>query len=588
MIESLLNILSPDYYEKGCRDKWIRVGFVLKYELPDNNGCDLFHKFSKIDLTSYNPQKVQDEWNNIRTHPRDKQLTIASLFSWAKTSNPQKYAKIRKINTDEIKKTYGFRDAQLADELISITKGQFLVRVYTAQKKKNYQVFSFKDNKWNEGENALHKFIHTEFRDYLRAKFNGFLGFDEICGLIDDKLMNDQTKNKIINQFKALSATSDVEFDVNPYLMGFQNGVLDLKTKEFRNMKYDDYILRSTGYNWIPPTDEQIAIVKKCIKEIMPIKNERKIYLIVLATCLIGKYVQHFFIFVGEGGNGKSFMNNLLMKALGSIDEDRGLNGYSITITSNILCSPLTGGNNQELANCNKMRMVVSQESSRDEKGKIKRLDNETVKSITGANVINATGKFSTESQAKNHSTVILECNKRPIFKGPIEDGEKRRLVTLIFRSTFTSNPDNIDNNLYHFPINRIFETETWMNEHRCALIWILLDYINGYDNGLLQFEKLPDTIKQETIQYIQSNNISYDTFMTDNFKITDNPDDIISIKDIRKIFWQVKEITKKSQKNNYPRNKFMKWIDSSIYKQYLKGTDRSTHLTNIVRRCHI
>jgi len=51
------------------------------------------------------------------------------------------------------------------------------------------------------------------------------------------------------------------------------------------------------------------------------------------------------------------------------------------------------------------------------------------------------------------------------------------------------------------------------------------------------------------------------------------------------KKFWEVKEITKKSQKNNYPRNKFMKWIDSSIYKQYLKSTNRSSYLTNITMR---
>ena len=40
--------------------------------------------------------------------------------------------------------------------------------------------------------------------------------------------------------------------------MGYANGVLDLRTREFRDGKPDDYITKTTGNNWKDFKDDKI------------------------------------------------------------------------------------------------------------------------------------------------------------------------------------------------------------------------------------------------------------------------------------------------------------------------------------------
>ena len=49
----------------------------------------------------------------------------------------------------------------------------------------------------------------------------------------------------------------------------------------------------------------------------MPIKEEKELYLQILASCLNGKCMENFIIFNGSGGNGKSSLTKLMKIVLG-------------------------------------------------------------------------------------------------------------------------------------------------------------------------------------------------------------------------------------------------------------------------------
>lgn len=91
----------------------------------------------------------------------------------------------------------------------------------------------------------------------------------------------------------------------------------DLENGNFREYLYDDYVSMTTGYDWKEPLKEEIELMNKLINEIMPIPEERDLYLQILASSLDGKCLEKFIIFNGSGGNGKGMINDLLLCALG-------------------------------------------------------------------------------------------------------------------------------------------------------------------------------------------------------------------------------------------------------------------------------
>ena len=51
-----------------------------------------------------------------------------------------------------------------------------------------------------------------------------------------------------------------IEFDMNPWLLGFESKVLDVRTGEFREHRKEDYVSMSTGYEWREPEKEECRI----------------------------------------------------------------------------------------------------------------------------------------------------------------------------------------------------------------------------------------------------------------------------------------------------------------------------------------
>lgn len=118
------------------------------------------------------------------------------------------------------------------------------------------------------------------------------------------------------------------DLDANVYLLGTDNGVIDLKSCEFRAATPEDMVSRSVGYDYTP-ADEHDAPFRTFIEQIYPIPEEREIIQRYFGYCLLGDHREKVFLLLTDqrkGFNGKSTMAKMVMQGMGSYMR-RGGNG---------------------------------------------------------------------------------------------------------------------------------------------------------------------------------------------------------------------------------------------------------------------
>ena len=163
----------------------------------------------------------------------------------------------------------------------------------------------------------MNKIITKEYNEYKKInnininKDNEYkYKIKKIDNLIGE-LKTTAFKNNIIKEAEEIFTDNHDniihKLDDNMYLLAFDNGVYDIKAKIFRDIKPDDYISMSVGYNYISETDVNYDknIENKLItflEEIHPDKTQRDYLLTYLSTCIVGlNLLQHFVIFLGNG-----------------------------------------------------------------------------------------------------------------------------------------------------------------------------------------------------------------------------------------------------------------------------------------------
>jgi hypothetical protein len=113
LVKGLLDCLEDRYATEY--DLWLQVLMALQSCITSHSLSlsmfELFDYFSRRVYTSYDPRGVQQKWRSCwesRNSYRERKLTIASLFMWAKKCSPDKYkAVIRKqlvplLNLDQL------------------------------------------------------------------------------------------------------------------------------------------------------------------------------------------------------------------------------------------------------------------------------------------------------------------------------------------------------------------------------------------------------------------------------------------------------------------------------------------------------
>jgi phage/plasmid-associated DNA primase len=207
-------------------------------------------------------------------------------------------------------------------------------------------------------------------------------------GKIKGHISSSTGKEKIVRDLNTIYTQQQVLVrlnNVNLYVIGFNDGVYDFDKKCFRKAKKTELVSCTVGYNYKEAKKKYIKKVKKIISDIYPDKQEREYALTVLSQGLVGiNHLQEFYMFIGNGSNGKTIVKKLMEVTLGQYDN----RGYCGNISFD--CFTKDNKNNKTAMLSNFAQNIYSRIVFVDEANNKDKLDIELIKKISGNDQISA------------------------------------------------------------------------------------------------------------------------------------------------------------------------------------------------------
>jgi putative DNA primase/helicase len=218
------------------------------------------------------------------------------------------------------------------------------------------------------------------------------------------------------------------QLDRNPWLISCTNGTLDLRTSELRPHRAADLITLRTDVSFergaacprwraflrqvFEGDEELIAFVQRFV-----------------GYCLTGDIREHVLVVLhGSGCNGKSTFIGVLKRLLGD---------YALTAAFETFIRQRSDrGPRNDLARLHRARLVTAAES-----GDGRRLDEATVKEITGGDTITARFLYGEHFEFVPQFKLVLVTNCRPHVDGD-DDAIWRRLRLVPFEQSFEGRED--------------------------------------------------------------------------------------------------------------------------------------------------
>lgn len=168
---------------------------------------------------------------------------------------------------------------------------------------------------------------------------------------------------------------SSSEFDANPYLLGVQNGTVDLRTGELRPGVQEEMIATATPVKYIPGA--KAPRFEQYLAESMPDPEVRAYLKRVMGYSITGLTIEQvMFIHHGATKNGKSVLMDLMGLVLG---------GYSGGADPKALIETKNEQHSTHIASLAGPRMLMMSETARGA-----RLSDVLIKNITGGDKVTA------------------------------------------------------------------------------------------------------------------------------------------------------------------------------------------------------
>tara|TARA_R100001463_G_scaffold127559_2_gene185703 strand:+ start:8 stop:2683 length:2676 start_codon:yes stop_codon:yes gene_type:complete len=263
-----------------------------------------------------------------------------------------------------------------------------------------------------------------------------------------------------------------IEFDTNPDLLPFKNKVYNLKTNQLQDFNKEDLIMTKIQYDIREPD----PIVRKQFYEFFnslfaseKVKQDVKY---ILATTLLPIQIQKLFMFLGDGANGKSVLQNLNKAML--------TNSFYVATSGNCLTKVIQQDKpSPEFAQVDNKRVVYFSEPSGSDE-----LNQETCKMITGDEELSARKLYSSSMKVELKNTTITCLNKAPPISGVKNNATMRRFIQIYFPFNFTNDKLKIENNPDKFKQgNKLYDNKKWKEEAKYAMLEMCLEFIRDYQN---------------------------------------------------------------------------------------------------------
>lgn len=541
---------------------WIEIGMAIKNTFKDDEEAfDLFNYYSSKGSNYEGYEKTKYKYKTFIKKVGSNGITIATIYYYAIEDNKTKFIEIMNKNSFELGQT------DMCKYIKMIAGYKFIY----IQQGSIYKLYCFNDKFWETNDVLLKKCISTELYDFLKTilieVFWNHPDFNSIKTKIEKlKLMS--LKKDIVETYKEYGVDNKIKFDDKWWLIGFNNIVYDMEEETFRDYKYEDYISITTGYDWREPTFKELETVWELINSIMPIKEERDAYLQILSSCIDGRCLEKFIVFNGSGGNGKGVMNDLMLSMLGN---------YGLLGNNSILFESSKTGSNPEKANLHKKRLVLFREPPEK-----KKFENSVIKELTGGGMFSARTHHEKETEKELNLTMIVECNKRPLFAEEPTQADVRRIIDIYFRSSFDTDESKIDSSKFIFKADPYYKTKNFQTQHRYALFKILINEHRKFYKEKGSILMMPKSIIDRTNNYLElSCNVVQ--WFKENYEECDS--EYIKMQDIYDTFKNSQFFIDlpKCEKNKYTRSYFFEYITNNIFfRKYY--TERHQNIRNVLK----
>ncbi len=308
--------------------------------------------------------------------------------------------------------------------------------------------------------------------------------------------------------------TMDHKLDKDPYLLGFEREIYDLRTGVRKPAESTDFVSMSVGYELPQEVDFDVRKeIIETIHQIQPDNDEFQYLLTFLASTLDGRNADEIFtIWTGDGRNGKGFLQELMLKTVG--DYFKSLAATMLTNERPDSSKPIP-----DVLHLRNKRFAAASEP--EDK---KQINAGFVKWLTGNDPIS--GCFKHENEEVNfrgqHSLILL-CNKIPAINAE-DKAFWRRARVQHFGLVFVDNPTpgtnerQVDRNLK-------LKIEGWAPQ----FLLLLLEYYQRYQRDGLA----PTAAVMRCTNSARSENDPLTEFVQEHYEKTDKETDRIKRKDI-------------------------------------------------------
>ena len=252
----------------------------------------------------------------------------------------------------------------------------------------------------------------------------GWDAFDNvIIDMHDDCTVNNRREVKAYIQARAPSKKQS-----SPYLVAFENGILDVRTLELRDYRDDDVIPNVIPHKWNPDAYSEIldsTLYKMACGDMATYMNLSEF----IGVCMIrsAKLCPFFPVLVGVGSNGKSTYIELIKDVVG-MDNISGLQPKEIT--AHFLASHIVG----------KTANLGDDISS----GYLDDRDCAIIKSVATGDLMFTDIKGGKGFHFQPYCTMVFSCNQFPRL-ADTTPGFMRRLFPIEFNAVFSPTDADYD-----------------------------------------------------------------------------------------------------------------------------------------------
>lgn len=503
--------LAPLLDDERANDyaSWIQVGLCL-HNIDDRLVSEWI-AFSQLS-PKFEPGLCDNLWSHM-ARKRDG-VGMGSLRRWAKQDSPALYEKIIK---ECVSGHVQAAISGLHHDVAMVVKGMYAT-AFVCSSIRNNSWFQFAGHRWQICDSGyylrrlLSSDIFNRFMDEAaEANHRAQSHNDDIerdnnarakvlhaqCAEMNKKLIevavklkNSSFKDAVMRECKELfyEPKFESELDTKPNIIGFDNGVYDLDTHDFRDGLPEDMVSFSTGYAYVPYDDghECVRNINHYFSQVQPDERVREYLLRLLGSYLSGSIREERFHFMtGTGSNSKSISIDLFERALGD---------YCCKLPVSLLTQKRAASNSatSEIARLKGRRFACLQEPSPDET-----LNVGLMKELTGGDRIMARQLYREPIEFRSFARLALICNNLPNI--PSSDGGTwRRIRVIHFPSKFCSDPD--PNDPLQFPIDTCL-----VDNLSCWAPHMMSMLIEKYKLYCVSGNKEPDPVMRVTVSYQES-----------------------------------------------------------------------------------